>query len=252
MKKIWVLALLAPSVFFGYELGMIAADVPSPLEKMTLEFYTDHRFYGSVTEDPFGTLFGLYAGANSLLGLKFAPVKGLEIGASRRSVQKEWVAGASYSHRFPAAFIRGRLGIRFFTYTDATQETRPMNLFYYLNLQSEPLLGRIKPTITVAYDGYNQRVGLGTGLSILLFRYVWYFEEISLLAEYYPVLGRPPGADYLGESDVWLAGLGFSTSGHQFILSIANTYEEGPRRLMLGSDSEGFHLALGIKRIFKF
>lgn len=113
-------------------------------------------------------------------------------------------------------------------------------------------MGRIKPTVTAGYDGYNRRFGLGTGLSVLLFQYVWYFEEISVLAEYYPVMGRSESVSWLGEYNAFVIGVGFSTSGHQFLLSLGNTWDVSARRLMLGTDSRGLHIGLGIKRIFKF
>jgi len=251
VKKVLLVIFLLPAVFSAYELGLLHMEVPSPLPKMSAEFDMEHRFYGSLTDDPFSSLFGLYYGANSYLALKFAPIKGLEISCGRKSTDQEWTAGVSYSHRFPAAFIRGRLGIEFFTYNDPEVENNPANFFYQVGLQSEPILGRIKPVVTAAFDGYNQRFGLGAGISVLAFQYVWYFEEISLLAEYYPVFGRE-GQTWLGERNAFVIGLGLSTSGHQFLLSVGNTWDVSARRLMLGTSSDGLHIGLGIKRVFKF
>lgn len=255
MKRFSLGFILLPILVMGYELGMINTPVPSPLEKLSAEFFFDHRFRGNVTDDPLGTLLGLYQGANAFIGLKFTPVKGLEMSISRKSRQKEWMVGASYSHRFPAAYIRGRVGIDFFSYDDPGEEQRAMNFFYQMGLQSESILKRIKPSLTLAYDGYNQHLGLGTGLSVKLFEYVWYFEEINLLAEYYPVFGRSVDKPWLEESNAWVAGVGASTSGHHFVLSFGNTWDLGTRRLMLGVDettAEGLYIGIGIKRVLKF
>jgi hypothetical protein len=251
VNRSYLILILLPGLMFAYELGMLNVEVPSPLEKLTLEFDLEHRFYGSIT-DTLSNFLGVYDGANSFLGLKFTPVKGLEVGVSRKSTQREWSAGASYSHRFPRAFIRGRVGIDYFNYQETGVEPRPQNLFYQLTLQSEPILKRIKPTFAVAYDGYNQRVGLATGISVILFTNVWYFEEIGLLGEYYPVVGRSPDASWLGSNDAFVFGIGFSTAGHHFLLSLGNTWDVGSRRLMLGTNSGGLHIGLGIKRRFEF
>jgi hypothetical protein len=254
VKKLYVIILLMPVLASAYELGMFHLEVPTPLEQFSLEFDMEHRFYGGIIDSlSQRSLLGLYStGANSLLGLKFTPLKGLEIGVARKSVGKEGTVGISYSLRVPAAFIRGRVGVEFFSCEESGGDERAKNFFYQVGLQSKPILKRIKPTVTVAYDGYNQRLGLGTGLSILLFKYVWYFEEISLLGEYYPVFGRSDELYWLGERDAFIAGVGFSTSGHQFLLSVGNTWDTSARRLMLGTDSEGLHVGIGIKRVFKF
>lgn len=251
MRKLIVFFALAPLTLFAYELGMLEMEVPTPLEQFNLQFFLDHRF-GDATDRPFGTFFGFYSGINALQELKFIPIKGLEIGANRRSRQSEWTLGASYSLRVPKIYLRGRLGAEFFSYQDITQPERPMNFFFSATLQSEPILKRVKPILTIGYDLYNQKLGSGAGLSAIIFTNVWYFEEIALLGEYYPVFGRSAERPWLGDYNVWIAGLGFSTPGHQFLFSVGNTFDEGARRLMLGSDSEGLHIGLAIKRKFKF
>lgn len=109
MKRLAFVIVFLPFAFSAYELGMLHMPVPSPLDNLWLEFDMEHRFYGSVT-DTFSDFLGLYDGANSYLGLEFAPIKGLQVSISRKSTQKEWTAGVSYSHRFPETFIRGRVG----------------------------------------------------------------------------------------------------------------------------------------------
>lgn len=231
-----------PLLLFSYELGMSDIQVPSVLSRNALELEVRHRFGGDITDHPFENFLGMDGGANVNLGLKYTIFKGFEFGVSRTSKDREIALVLSYSHSFPKAFIRGRIGMDFIT---------SPGFFPNLTLQTEPILGRIEPFLAAGYyfDSKRQQFGLGTGLSVTLLKDVYYFEDISLVAEYFPLLEQPLSIPELEWTGTYAFGIAASTYGHQFIFTLSNSTDLGTRRIMQGTsryfEDEDLHLYLG-------
>jgi|GEM_PF-6051206 len=243
------LALL-PLVLFSYELGLSDVKTPTIYNQFATEFSFQHRFYGSLATDPFGTFLGADAGANANIGLSFFPIKGLGIDVSRVSSDGGNLnLGAGYSFPLPKEYLRWRAGGELLSYLDPNDTTRWMPLAH-LTLQTEPILERIKPSLSVTYGGLFLFSG---GISATIIKDLWIFEEIALLAEYYLRQFAVEDTEYVFKSS-YVAGIGASTYGHQFLITLSNTTDIGTR-VMGGvsrhmDDEETYiHLGFTIRRL---
>ncbi|MBN2379416.1 hypothetical protein JXM67_06400 [candidate division WOR-3 bacterium] len=240
-----------PLVLFTYELRLSDLKTPVIGNQFATEFSFQHRFYGSLADDPFGTFLGADAGANSYLGMGFYPLKGLGINVSRISYDNGIDLDLGYSFRFPKGYTRWRAGGELLSYKYSGDTARVWFPLAHLSVQTEPILGRIKPSLSVAYGGIFLFSG---GISAVIAKDLWIFEEIALFAEYYPI---PFGVTYLPEyppRSTYVAGIGISTYGHQFLITISNDTDIGTR--MLGGktvyfedDDTYIHLGFTIRRL---
>jgi hypothetical protein len=138
-------------------------------------------------------------------------------------------------------------GIQFFTYADYIHNNYDQNLFYSLSIQSVPLLDeKLVVSIDAAFDGYALNPGFAVGASYEFIR------DISILAEYYPLVKVDPKNDCVGTTGVYSFGLKIQTSGHQFIFKFGNSTDIGMRRLMLGTDSLDIYAGFSIMRLIRF
>ncbi len=56
---------------WAYEPSLLNMTVPSALQQGDIDLLFQHRFYGSVLDNPLTTLFGLEIGANVALGARY-------------------------------------------------------------------------------------------------------------------------------------------------------------------------------------
>lgn len=209
-----------------------------------------HRFYGTLKDD----LLGINAGANTGLSLRYLVWSKLEINGAFVRNQKEYIIGAGYALFIPQLWLKSQINVEFFNYEKlglpTTVSPRRRNLFYSAALQSEPILERITPTINVAYDGYNRRIGLGVGLDIGFEFEIGPLEGMNIIGEYFPIINRDIAVN--GPKNSFTAGFKFNTYGHHFMFLVGNTTEIGTRRLMLGTRSNDLYLGFTIHRFISF
>jgi hypothetical protein len=185
--------------------------------------------------------------ANVLVGLKYVLLPKLEVGASYQFYFKEYTFHAAYSLFFPKQFLRTQALIQFFGAQHDYDENWDENFLGQLNVQSDPILGRILPIANLAYDGLSKKVGLGTGIDVII------LGNLDFLAEYYPVLGARDTA-FTGQLKVnyFSTGIKLSTAGHQFMFTISNNFDIGIRRHMAGATDNTLYYGFIIQRLFSF
>jgi len=243
-----ILMILCFQVLYAFEPSALNLRVPSHLEKNSLVFDVQHRAYGVLTEDPLDNFFGLGLGANVNIGLRYAVLPQLEINAAYTTFEKEYRLGASYGHHLQRLYLKGQLDVQYFNF-ERTGE-RNGNFYISAALQSYPLGNVFIPTVNFAYDGFNEKFGLGFGVDL---GFDWSFgplEHISLVGEYYPVLRAEE--PITRAENYFAAGLRLDTYGHHFMLQISNGSEIGPRRLMLGTLNNDIYIGFNIHRILQF
>jgi len=252
MKKLVLVLFLflsAGCIFAAqYENPMVNMDVPTGLEQGQMYIKFDHKFYQALNMYPKDDMFAIFDNlVNMNLELRYLAVAGLEINAGYTTANREQTAGVSYVLKFHDLHFNAQAGIEFFTYRDFTHSDYDQNLFYSLDLQSEPLLDdTLVISLDAAYDGYAQNPGLGIGASYEILR------NISIMAEYYPLIKANLKSDCLGTTGVYFAGLKFQTSGHEFILKFGNSSDIGMRRMMLGASRLDLYAGFEIMRLVMF
>lgn len=243
IRRLLLFALVTVSMAFAYdEKCMPELSVPTKLEAGSLEAAVQHRFLRIPGPD-FPDNF-IYM-ANVKLGLRFVPLPKLETGTSYDFYHREYDFRAGYSFFLPRQYLRMQA---LATYYGAKRDFYlkwDHSFLGQINFQSEPVAGRVLPVLDLAYDGLTRKMGMGTGINIVV------LDNIDLLGEYYPVLG---GRDtLLGKKAVncWTAGVKITTAGHHFILNVSNNYEVGMRRHMRGApDNNTIYYGFTIHRLF--
>ncbi len=249
MKRIVIVVsfFLHGLCLFAFEPSALNLKVPSHLDRNSLVLDVRHRAYGVLTEDPFDNFFGLDLGANISVGVRYAVLPRMEVNASYSTGWQEYVVGLSYAHHLPQVYLKGQVDVQYFDFERAGE--RNSNFYYGLALQSFPLGGLLTPTLNVAYDGFNEKFGMGFGLDV---GFDWEFgpiKHISLIGEYYPVLQAEELITY--EENYFAAGLRIDTYGHHFMFQVSNGSEMDPRRLMLGASNNDIFLGFNIQRVLK-
>lgn len=236
------------SLTFAYdEKNMADLIVPTQIVPKSLEVNIVHRFLRNPTGDFPDNFITL---ANVDLGLRYVIWSKLEIGAGWLFLPKEYTFDAAYSYFIPDLYIRTQAYIQFFgtqtVFGDRTSWKN--NALYQINLQSEPIAGKIFPTINFIYDGFGEKFGIGTGIDFEL------RENIDIVGEYFPVLGTRDTVPFSGEPLVNCYSVGFkiSTPGHHFMFTVSNSTDRGIRRLMRGTYNNNINFGFNIQRLISF
>lgn len=252
MKKfiaaLFLIMAAAQAFAAQYETPMLNMTVPTGLKQG--EFYVkfEHKFFQSFRGYPSDELFALFDGAaNTCIELRYLAIAGLEVNASYITSNREQTIGLSYVFNFPGLFFNVQAGIQFFTYKDYIHNNYDQNLFYLAAVQSAGLLdNRLIISLDAAYDGYSMNPGLAIGVSYEV------LADISILAEYYPVIRIDPDNGLIGTAGIYALGFKIQTSGHQFIFKFGNSADIGTRRLMMGADSLDMFAGFTIMRLIRF
>ena len=133
MKKVLLAVLLVActQLLLAFEPSALNLKVPSNLERNSLVFDIQHRFYGDLTEDPLENFFGLDIGANVNLGIRYAILERLELYAAYTRFEKEYRVAASYAYHFPQTYVRTQISLEYFSLKIGQE--RHQNLFYGLD-----------------------------------------------------------------------------------------------------------------------
>ena len=162
MKKIILIAgaiaAATPFPISAFERDMLNLNTPSGLEARNAVIEIQHRFYGTVGDDPAGTILGMTEGANVHLGFRYCLGRRLEFKSALTLFQKEYTMAASHTSHF-AKLVRAEVKVEFFSYRLPEMEGRRRNFFYSVAAEGEPILNVISPALVVGYDGYEERVG---------------------------------------------------------------------------------------------
>ena len=250
-KTVLILFLLSAAgcIFAAqYENPMLNMDVPTGLEQGQTYFKFDHKFYQALDKYPKNDMFALFDNqVNMNIELRYLAVAGLEINAGYTTKNREQTAGLSYALNFHELHFSVQAGLEFFTYRDSVHGNFDQNLFYSLDIQSEPLLDdKLILSLDAGYDGYALNPGLAIGASYEILR------DISLLAECYPVIKLAAQNDCIGPTSVYFVGFKIQTSGHQFIFKFGNSTDIGMRRMMLGVTKSDLYAGFSIMRLIRF
>jgi hypothetical protein len=151
----------------------------------------------------------------------------------------------------PDLFLRTQAYIQFFgTQTvPGVASSWKNNALYQINLQSEPIVGKILPAINFIYDGLAEKFGIGTGLDIAV------REDLDIVGEYFPVVGTRDSVPFSGGRSMvncYSVGFKISTPGHHFMFSVSNSTDLGVRRLMRGTYNNNIYFGFNIQRLISF
>lgn len=244
-----VLVVLAPWLLSAYENGLPNILTPSALDPVSLELRFEHRFYGSIADDPLGTAFGLAGGANVYMGARLAVWRGLEAGIGYAMGPREASAYLGYTQSL--AFLRGSAGAELVTFEQAAGG-RAWGGLFSLALQTTPLAGFLVPSLLVCFDTSSLSFGGALGVLASFPVALGPVEKIGITAELYPnfalsLAGLPPEP-----APAVAFGVTAATPGHQFSLLLGNSVEFGSRSLMHGSPGDGWYLGFNIRRLLRF
>lgn len=240
MKKVFLTAiLLTASLVFCYEHSMLNLITPTGLKQGQAELMIRHRFYGDISEEPFDNFFGMDAGANVNLSGRYQFYDRAEFNFSYSRRKSEKTVGLSYLLELEDFPLYGQFNLSYFSYREELlKDENRQNLLYAISLQHDELFERLTTTLNTAFDGYNERIILGTGLMLEI------FDDVSILAEYYPVMDRDSASDdlqkYIGEEDAYAFGIKLDTYGHQFLFLLTNSDDIGLRRVSLGAQKDSY------------
>jgi len=242
-KAVILLLIIICSSIFGLERTSFNLKVPSGLDAK--QYYMDiiHRMRGNN--------ISVGQGANIALGLRYRAWNNIDVNAYWIKDNKEYNIGASYAYYLPKVMLRSQVDVNFFSY-EKPPLSRRQNFFYNLSLQTEPFGKIFVPTVNVAYDGYNQKIGLGAGADFGFNLNIGPVESVNVIGEYFPVLNRDSLVNLNRPKNSFAFGLKFNTYQHQFMFMVHNNWEITSRRLMLGAPNNNLHFGFVMNRFQAF
>jgi len=237
--------VLGVSQAWAYEPSLLNMTVPSQLEPGDLDLLFEHRFYGSVLDNPLQNLFGLAIGANVGFGARYMIVPGLQARAMYATGGQELDIGAGYGWRFPSIPFMLQVDASFISPQGAAG--RGYGVFASVEAYAGPVAKIFHFNVEAGYDSYLSHLGAGIGARVDL------MPGFALIGELYPffLLGREQHLEELGTTSVFSAGVMLTIGGHQFSLMAGNGVGLGERRLMAGAPAfGGVYLGFNIQRRF--
>ncbi len=123
---------------------MLNLETPAALGAVNAVVDIQRRFYGTVGDDPVGTIFGMIGGAGVRLGFRYYPWHPFETKPSITLFQKEHSLAAGYSSRV-AKIPATRINVEFFSFRLPETEERRQAFVYSLAVEGEPALNLMSP-----------------------------------------------------------------------------------------------------------
>jgi hypothetical protein len=245
---LFLIVLLISAPVFSYENSMINMNVPTNLEPQNLEFRLQHRFYGPVNVKPADSLIGMSDGTNVELGLRYLIWSKFEAKASYTFLEKEYRLGGGYALFVPALFLKSQIEGEYFNFKDFNN-VRHGGGFFQMDLETEMILGHIKPVLNAGYDGLNKKPGLALGIDLRI------IGDFYLMGEYYPRLtknsDKVSARNYgSGNNNCYALGAMYQIGGHHFVVQVGNSNEIGNRHLMLGTPHRQLFFGFNLERLF--
>jgi hypothetical protein len=250
MRKLRALLVLAGLVIGGlkaaaYEPDFLNMRIPSRLEAGDLDLLFEHRFYGSVLDNPLQNLFGLAIGANVGFGARWMIIPGLQARAIYTTGGQELSVGAGYGYWFDGLPLGVELDAELVS--PQGRDGRGYGAFASVQAQAGPLAKILELNVEAAYDSYLNHLGAAVGARVDV------TPGVAIIGEVYPffLLGGELHPEQLGTTSAFAAGVMLTIGGHQFSLLAGNSYGIGDRQLMAGvSPFNGIYLGFNIQRRF--
>lgn len=232
----------------AFESGQLTLDTPNVLKKDEGSFGIRHRFFGKA--DDYEKFLGSDDGGNMHFLLKYAIMDNLLIGVDHTRTQSGYGLGIEYAKNLDK---KGSVGIRLNGYTldDANFDSRQKSYLINGSYQSPNFFDHLQLTANLGYDGYYEQTILGFGVDLNLknpITWLTFTENLSLLAEYYPLIEDITGVT--GQHDSYAFGFKNKTFGHHFEVLLSNSSNMDPRSMALGTNSDDLHLGFNINRKF--
>jgi hypothetical protein len=230
---------------FAYERGFLNLRSPSQLEPGDLDLLFEHRFYGSVLDDPLQSLFGLAIGANVGFGGRWMILPGLQARALYTTDGQDLSVGAGYGHWFEGLPLGVQADVELASPDAATG--RGYGAFAVVSAEVGPVMNVLSFGAEAAWDTYLSH--LGTAVAARWDVAPW----LAVIAEIYPffLLGTEQHPEQRGTATAFAAGAMLTIGGHQFSLLAGNSFAMGDRRLMAGAPGlGGIYLGFNIQRRF--
>ena len=251
MKKILFTcsAVLLATNLFGFEPGQLNLDsVENFDEGDTGGFTIRHRFNGDITKSE--DFFGLDDGSNTMLSLRYTPLKHLVFEVHHSSLGGEYNARVGYAVK--TDYVNTQLNVNAFSFESGNLNERQQNVFANLVLQTPTMFEHLTLTANVGYDNYYEKAGAGLGVELSTQNFMptilTFTDSMSLLAEYYTKHEDLEG--FNRQYNAYAAGVKFRTFGHHFEILATNSIATDPRTMIQGSDSDVVHFAFNINRKF--
>lgn len=237
--------ILAGAAAWAYEPSLLSMTVPSKLDPGTIDLILQHRFYGSVLDDPIHNLFGLAIGANVGFGARYMILPGLQIRIGYDTHAEEVSAGAGYGYWFSDLPLGLQLDAEFVSAQETT--ARGYGVFTSLAVEAGPIAKLVWVNLIAGYDSWLNHVGVGLAARVDV------IPSLALIAEFHPYFpeSRDRHPEDMGATHSFAVGVMLTTYGHQFSLLAGNNFALGDRRLMAGAPAGGgIYLGFNIQRRF--
>lgn len=238
MKTVLVLSAILAAVCSGY--GAEPYNLLSPvsgIEEGEFEFVLQHRFFGAAFKnEPLETFFGLDNGANAMVAINYSPWRGISLGAFHsRLGRTHGLLSRWHGSLLPPLLLGVEAGLT--SFKPAANADREMGIVAAASLSMPLLNGRVRPTVSYAFDWNRENDGAGAGMEVALSR------STALFGEYFPWSGE-------GRNDCYSLGARYTTWGHQFHLGLTNGSGIGIYEQLEGSSSGDLSFGLSVRRKF--
>jgi hypothetical protein len=246
-KRILSILLLLSNSLIAFEPGQLSLDSVSNFEADDAGFTIRHRFFGKVSESE--KFFGIDDGANTLLGLRYAPLKNLIFEVHHTREKAEYNARVGYAYKFD--YLHTQFNLNAFSFKENKLNDRRKNIFANLVLQTPIMFEHLILTTNIGYDNYYEKIGAGLGVELNIPNFInslTFTESLSILGEIYT--NSYDIANVNGKYNAYAYGIKFSTFQHHFELLLSNSTAMDPRTMMLGTDDDSLHFAFNINRKF--
>jgi len=235
--------VLGAASAWAYEPSLLNMTVPSALQQGDIDLLLQHRFDGSVLDNPLTTLFGLEIGADVGLGARYMILPGLVARVLYTTGGQEITVGAGYAYHLQNLPLAVQAEADFISPQGFT--ARGYGVFGLVTAEAGPFFNFGYLDVEAGYDSYLNHIGAGIGARAEL------NESWAIVGEFYPFFreGIEQHLEELGSSSAFSAGVMLTTAGHQFSLLIGNSTALGERRMMAGTPGfTGLYLGFNIQR----
>jgi len=245
-----LLFVLVAAGAHSYDFGSLYHVFPTNISGGQLELKFQHRFFGSLADRPIDTFFGLREGANVLLGMRFAPIGHLHIATDYVFADAE--PSLSIAWAIPTSVAVFSISGTGYSWLSGFSERRWGAMFHAAG-ETIPLFGVVVPGLGTWFKVEELEIGAYATIRATIPLSAGILESFVVVTEVFPnyTLRFRDGSG-ITQNSPWpgiLVGFGVSTWGHNFIITLGNTFESGKRALTHGADGTGWYLGFALHRM---